>query len=302
MKKHIHLNILSFYCTNFQIFHFGFINFLKGGERFMIKDGHIHTPFCPHGTQDPIESYVERALSLGFQEISFTEHAPLPAGFMDPTPKRDSSMNIEQLEDYLNKINKVKSVYSGKIKINTGLEVDFIEGFEKETKQFLNQYGKYLDDAILSVHFLKFGNRYNCLDYSPDVFGQMVELNGSIEEVYRSYFKTLLQSIYCELGPYKPKRIGHMTLVKKFQKRFPVNLDFTHEIMEILKAIKVQGYEIDYNGSGFSKPLCKEAYPPDWVAEKAVNLKIPLVYGSDAHQTKELGQGLNMMPLWKGNR
>ena len=70
----------------------------------MIKDGHIHTPFCPHGTKDALEAYVEKALSLGFQEISFTEHAPLPEGFIDPTPEQDSSMDIEQLEDYFDKI------------------------------------------------------------------------------------------------------------------------------------------------------------------------------------------------------
>lgn len=268
----------------------------------MIKDGHIHTPFCPHGTKDTLEAYVEKALSLGFQEISFTEHAPLPPGFIDPTPEQDSSMDIEQLESYFDKINKVKSLYSGKIKINTGLEVDFIEGFEQETTQLLDQYGKYLDDAILSVHFLKFGSQYACLDYSPEAFGQMVEVYGATENVYRAYFKTLLQSINCNLGPYKPKRIGHMTLVKKFKKKYPVKKAFTNEIMEILKAIKIKGYEIDYNGAGFSKPLCKEAYPPDWVAEEAINLKIPLVYGSDAHQMKELGQGLSMMPLWKGNQ
>ena len=44
----------------------------------MKRDGHIHTPFCPHGTKDSFEEYIEKALSLGFKEISFTEHAPLP--------------------------------------------------------------------------------------------------------------------------------------------------------------------------------------------------------------------------------
>ncbi|MED3549336.1 histidinol-phosphatase HisJ [Cytobacillus praedii] len=268
----------------------------------MIKDGHIHTPFCPHGTKDALEAYVEKALSLGFQEISFTEHAPLPEGFIDPTPEQDSSMDIEQLEDYFDKINKVKAIYSGKIKINTGLEVDFIEGFELEIKQFLDRYGKYLDDSILSVHFLKFRNKYDCIDYSPKLFGQMVTEYGSIEEVYHAYFKILLHSIYCDLGPYKPKRIGHITLVKKFQKKYPVQTAFKNELIEILNAIKFKGYEIDYNGAGFSKPLCKEAYPPDWVAEKAIKLNIPLVYGSDAHQMKDLGQGLSRMPLWKGNQ
>lgn len=263
----------------------------------MIKDGHIHTPFCPHGTKDSLEGYVEKALSLGFKEISFTEHAPLPKGFIDPTPDQDSSIKIEELELYFDEIARMKSIYNGRIKINTGLEVDYIEGFEVQTRSFLNEYGKFLDDAILSVHFLKYENAYDCLDYSPDVFGQMAEKYGSIDALYEAYFKTLLKSIHSELGPYKPKRIGHMTLVNKFQKKFPAGRDFSEQIQEVLQAIKVKGYELDYNGAGLAKPLCREPYPPEWVVKEAINKGIPLVYGSDSHQIKDLGQGMDIMLL-----
>ncbi|MEH7390379.1 histidinol-phosphatase HisJ [Bacillus sp. JJ1474] len=261
----------------------------------MEKDGHIHTPFCPHGTNDALEGYVEKAIALGFKEISFTEHAPLPIGFNDPTPARDSSMRMEELEKYLQEIERVKSIFSQKIKINTGLEVDFIEGFEEETRSFLTQYGPLLDDSILSVHFLKFGNGYDCLDYSPEVFGQMIEKYGSIEAIYEAYFHSLLKSIHSDLGPFKPKRIGHMTLVKKFQKKFPAQREFVELIQEVLSAISNKGYELDYNGAGFSKPLCREPYPPNWVVKEAMKKGIPLVYGSDSHQIKDLGQGMDEM-------
>ena len=59
----------------------------------MRRDGHIHTPYCPHGTNDTFHDYVETALGLGFEEITFTEHAPLPKGFNDPTPAKDSGMD-----------------------------------------------------------------------------------------------------------------------------------------------------------------------------------------------------------------
>jgi len=45
----------------------------------MIADGHIHTPFCPHGTADTFEQYIEWFLEHQVDEISFTEHAPLLA-------------------------------------------------------------------------------------------------------------------------------------------------------------------------------------------------------------------------------
>jgi histidinol-phosphatase (PHP family) len=255
------------------------------------KDGHIHSPFCPHGTKDKMVNYIEEAINLGFDEISFTEHAPLPNGFVDTTPTKDSAMGMVDLENYLVEVNKLKIEYKDKIKINVGLEIDYIEGFEEETKCFLNEYGPKLDDAILSVHFLKNGSRYDCVDYSPDLFNQMISDYGSIDQIYKKYFETLKLSIQANLGNYKPKRIGHMTLIKKFHKKFPSNQSFEKEIYDLLTLLKEKEYELDYNGSGTAKPLCREPYPPEWVIKLAKKLQIPLVYGSDAHQVKELNQG-----------
>lgn len=261
----------------------------------MHKDGHIHTHYCPHGTKDSFESYVKKAIELGFKEISFTEHAPLPEGFIDPAPTMDSAMSLEVLDSYLTEIEKIKQQFAGQIKVNAGLEVDYIEGFEEEIKGFLNKYGPRLDDAILSVHFLKMQQQYECMDYSPDVFAKLVDNLGSVEAVHKKYYQTLLDSVRSDLGPFKPKRIGHITLAHKFQRKFPLATRFEVEITELLQAIKQHGFELDYNGAGCAKPLCREPYPPQWVVEKAMALEIPLVYGSDAHQVKDMGQGLEQM-------
>jgi histidinol-phosphatase (PHP family) len=259
------------------------------------KDGHIHSPYCPHGTKDSFKDYVEKAIVLGFDEISFTEHAPLPEGFIDPTPLQDSSMKLADLYDYFRDIEDLKKEYLGQIKINCGLEVDYIEGFEAEIRQFLDRVGPQLDDAILSVHFLKHEKGYDCMDYSPEVFEHLVSIFGSVETVHRKYYQTVIKSVKADLGPYKPKRIGHITLANKFKKKFPTSAIFEKEIFELLTAVKENGYELDYNGAGTAKPLCREPYPPKWIAEKAIAMNIPLVYGSDAHQAKELAQGISFM-------
>lgn len=261
----------------------------------MKRDGHIHSPFCPHGTKDEFEKYVEKAIKLGFSEISFTEHAPLPKSFVDPTPDQDSGMNHASLEKYLLKGKEVQKSFEKDIKINIGLEVDYIEGYENETARFLNTYGPMLDDSILSVHFLKRGSRYFCLDYSPQNFGEMVQVFGSVDYIYEAYYKTLSLSIAAELGAFKPRRIGHITLVHKFQKKYPPDREFRIEVLEILKKIKAAGLELDYNGAGTVKPLCREPYPPDWAVKEAVQQKIPLIYGSDAHSARDLGQGYELL-------
>jgi histidinol-phosphatase (PHP family) len=261
-----------------------------------LYDGHVHSPYCPHGSKDALRDYVEQAIKLGFDGLTFTEHAPLPQSFIDPTPKRDSGMDMALLESYIQRINDLKNEYNKECKIRTGLEVDFIEGYEKETTDFLNQYGGMLDDSILSVHFLKASDgRYHCMDYSPDAFGELVSIEGSIESVYDLYVKALHKSISTDLGANKPSRVGHMTLVMKFQKKFPNPKLQRSAFLSVLDSIAEQSMQLDYNGSGIGKPLCGEVYPADWVVEEALLRNIPLVYGSDAHQAKELGRGLDAL-------
>lgn len=260
-------------------------------------DGHVHTPFCPHGSSDPFEAYIEKAIKLGLKGITFTEHAPLPLNFTDPVPEKDSAMKPEQMEAYVETLTQLKHKYKDQIAIYIGLEVDYIAGFEEETRHFLTTWGKFLDDAILSVHFLCFDGEYYCLDYSPEMFAQIVEKAGSLQTVYDTYYDTVKRSILSDLGPYKPKRIGHMTLVRKFQKRFPYEENNESDILQILDLIKEKDYELDYNSAGLMKPLCKEAYPSAWIVNEAVKRGIPLIYGSDAHSAEGVGQGFHQLFL-----
>jgi histidinol-phosphatase (PHP family) len=258
-------------------------------------DGHIHTPFCPHGTTDSFESYIERAISLGYEQITFTEHAPLPNGFIDSTPTKDSGMNLSAIEEYFYKLTILKEKYKENITILSGLEIDYIEGFEEETKNFLNEYGPFIEDSILSVHFLHHKDNWDCLDYSSEVFAEMTLKFGSVDKLYEQYFRTVLKSVTTDLGPYKPKRIGHITLVRKFQKLYPAKKTFLPEINEILLAMKNNQYELDYNGAGIYKEYCGQPYPTAEIVQKALEYGIKIVYGSDAHQSRDINQGRQEM-------
>lgn len=256
-------------------------------------DSHVHSPYCPHGSSDSFEDYIERAITLGIEDLTFTEHAPLPEGFIDPTPDRDSGMDRGHLLDYFRELALLKERYKEKIRIKTGLEVDYIEGFETETKKFLNKFGKYLDDSILSVHFIRDKNEWHCIDFSNEMFNSIAKRVGSVDALYSSYYDTLEKSIAADLGNFKPKRIGHITLVHKFQQRFSPKENYDQKLYSILDKISRQGYELDYNGAGAIKPLCLEPYPPERFVKYALQIGIPLRFGSDAHQAKDLGQGFN---------
>ncbi|MEG0380414.1 MAG: histidinol-phosphatase HisJ, partial [Kurthia sp.] len=225
-----------------------------------------------------------------FEEITFTEHAPLPANFIDPTPEQDSGMDSAQLHNYFEQLQRLKELYKAQIKINIGLEIDYIVGYEEETCLFLNEYGKFLDDAILSVHFLKHDNNYYCIDFSEDMYLHFAEQIGGIQEMYDLYYQTVQMSIQANLGPFKPKRIGHPTLVHKFQLAHSLQIDDNNQIESLFTNMKKNGYELDLNSAGLSKPLCKEPYPPLNMVEFAKKINLPVVFGSDAHTANDLHQ------------
>ena len=256
----------------------------------MKKDGHIHSPFCPHGTKDSFEQYIEKAIANNFTEITFTEHAPLPTNFTDPTPDKDSGMDPKFLTSYFETLQQLKSKYASDIKINLGLEVDFIVGYETETRAFLDIVGPLLDDAILSVHFLKHQDTYTCIDFSEDVYLNFAKELGGIEQLYNLYYDTVLQSIDVNLGHFKPTRIGHPTLVHKFQLAHGKKIDDNARINEVLTKMKEKGLELDVNSAGLSKTFCKEPYPPMHMIEFARTISLPMVFGSDAHSVKDLHQ------------
>ncbi|MBH0230164.1 histidinol-phosphatase HisJ [Halobacillus yeomjeoni] len=256
-----------------------------------MKDGHIHTPFCPHGSKDSLKDYIEKAIQLGYQSMTFTEHAPLPESFSDPVPDKDSGMSSHDVPDYLKEIKQLKYEYRKDIEINAGFEVDYIEGYEKETEKFLNEYGPELDDSILSVHFLKGAEQWYCIDFSTSMFQAALNDFGSIYSLYERYFQTLYKSMEAELGKYKPTRIGHMTLIRKFQLLYPSPDRWETMAGDLMKYVKEMNYSLDYNGAGTQKPHCLETYPPIHLAREASSMGIPLVYGSDAHTASGLKQG-----------
>lgn len=254
------------------------------------RDGHIHTPFCPHGSEDSFEKYITKALDEGFTEITFTEHAPLPISFTDPTPDKDSGMNPELLKAYFEQLHAIKERYKKQIIINIGLEIDYIVGFEQQTRNFLAEIGPMLDDAILSVHFLQHAGNYTCIDFSEDVYLQFAEQVGGFEAMYALYYETVKQSIVADLGPYKPKRIGHPTLIHKFQLAHNQSINDRAQIEAVLQLMKTHGYELDFNSAGLSKTYCQEPYPNYEYAAFAKQIGIPIVFGSDAHTAKDLHQ------------
>lgn len=255
------------------------------------KDGHVHSPFCPHGTKDSIEMYVKKALEEGLREISFTEHLPLPKGFIDKKVIEESAPNEKAFEEYIKAVKVIKKKYEGQIKILIGAEIDYLEGLEEETTKIVEKFKDDLEDSILSVHFVKFNDKYYAIDYSAEEYKRLIDITGSLDNLYNLYYETVLKSIKSEFGSFKVKRIGHPSLVRIFSNLYPYEYDNKELLLQIINELKEKQYKVDYNTAGVRKQYCKEVYPSGILNSLLDQYDIKKVYGSDAHTAKDVGFG-----------
>lgn len=270
------------------------------------KEGHSHTEFCPHGSGDDVELMIQKAIQLGFKKYCITEHAPLPDAFSseyagEETGLTEASMTMSDLPAYFKKCHQMQAKYGADLAIKIGFEIDFLPGYEDWLRDFLSTYGPQTDENILSVHFMRGADdKFWCVDDTmPDFKKGLLQHQPDGQKLYQQYFKALIQAVTTDLGPDTPQRIGHITLIKKFQDYFHLPLTYTTETLKVVDAlledIHNQHRQLDYNAAGLYKEFCNETYPDFEILKRAVSLGIPLVYGSDAHSIKEVGHGYHTL-------
>ena len=160
------------------------------------------------------------------------------------------------------------------MRIKVALEADFIPGFEDKTRAILQSYP--YDYIIGSVHFI---NRWGFDDPAQRESWNQKDIN----QVYHDYYDLLRKSAASGLFDI----MGHVDLVKKFGHR--ATEDMTEEIEKTAKVFKKAGVAVEINTSGLRKPV-KEMYPAPECLEIYRKAGVPLTFGSDAHDPKDVGK------------
>lgn len=273
------------------------------GETTMIKkDGHTHTRFSHHGSNEPLDDYIERAISLGFTEYVVTEHAPLPMTFLNhftgPREAHDgSAMLATELAAYQKEVKRVQIKYADHIQIKSGFELDYLADYETELRQFIIMQADWLDELVISVHFLPTQDGLVApIDFDPETLAKYFpEIENLPQVVFENYFKILQKSVrFAATLPHDfVIRIGHITLIRKYQKYFNLpkfDDDNQLRIDDLLRQIKDNHFQLDFNTAGLSKPYNGETYPTLDIVRRASHLGMTFVYGSDAHKVSDVGQ------------
>lgn len=258
-------------------------------------DGHTHTKFCYHGTDFESEHYIDRALELGFERYTISEHPPLPHRWIpDESLMRELAMPQEELPSYFTYVEEMKRKYEGQIEVTVGLEFDYLHGATDFTEQLLDKWVHKLEDIVYSVHYLPGIGGMRCMDFTPDDFRvHLLAYYGSMAKVVDEYYDHVEQAIaFASRIPVRT-RIGHINLIEKFRLVLP-EIDpaqIERRLWAILPKLAEAGVGIDINMAGLRVPTCGKSYVPDWFLQACMEQGIACVYGSDSHRPDHVGLG-----------
>lgn len=109
---------------------------------------HTHTWRCFHAAGTERE-YVERAIEGGLKILGFSDHTPYPypEGYVSRI-----RMRMDQLEDYVTTVLKLKEEYRDDIEIRLGLEAEYYPAYFGALQEAVKDYP--VEYFLLAQHFL----------------------------------------------------------------------------------------------------------------------------------------------------
>jgi len=231
-----------------------------------LPDYHIHTARCKHA-RGTMTEYVLAAQKLGLHEIAFTDHGPLPDGF-----DLAHRMHPGEMEAYVQDVIDLRRQFP-EMKILLGIEADYLPGYTRFLESFLKSYP--FDLVLMSVHFIEGWADGNWVfDY---------QFSGrSQQDIYREYLAVVKQGV--ETGLFDV--VAHADLIKRANE--PLLPLVREELQNLFRAIKTQNMALEINTSGSRKAIA-EPYPAREIASLAVEYRLPLTFGSDAHAPEQVG-------------
>lgn len=236
----------------------------------MIVDYHLHLRNrrgeIAHDTS-AVEPFLEIARQAGVDEIGFAEHVYY---FKQTSALWSVSYQAERcaydVEPY---VEAVLQARERGLPVKLGLEVDYVEGREDETRSLLEPYP--WDYLLGSVHFID--------GLAVDGEPRLLDAVG-VDEAWRSYFETLAAAARSRLFD----SLSHPDLVKIFGAR-PASFDYK----SVADAIAESGVAVEVSTAGLRRPV-GELYPDRDLLVACRERSVPVTLGSDAHSPELVGR------------
>ena len=230
---------------------------------------HTHVQRCRHagGTE---EAYVQAAISLGFTQLGFSDHAPFP--------DRDFGMRMPfcELQEYLDTLNALTVKYQTDIILWKGLEIEYLPEYQNYYEELLTTWK--FDYLLMGEHFYKDAQGANANIYGPlPSTEQFLFYAQSVAEGMKSgFFKAVAHpDIYM---------LNHFAWDKNCEKAADIIID----------TAAATGTVLEYNANGFRrKPEnfpggIRHPYPHDTFWKIAAQAPVRVIVGSDCHNIPSL--------------
>jgi len=248
---------------------------------------HTHTTFCD-GHAEPVV-FVEAALEQQLSVLGFSSHAPVCF------PNR-WTMNPARVRDYHREIMRLKELYSGRIELYCGLEMDYFPDILGDCQSLYA--GVPWDYKIGAVHFIGAfpdGSRW-CMDGSGEAFreGLHTLMDGDFLSAVKQYFalhRSMVQEMPVDV-------VAHFDKIK-LQYRpgdkggAETDAEYRRELLLTLDAFEASGCVVEVSTRGIAKGNLDDFYPGSWVIPEMARRGIPVTLNSDAHRPWDLTLGFD---------
>jgi len=198
---------------------------------------------------------------------------------------------LDKIYDEVKEINRkntlLKEKYKNRIQVYVGIEADFYSGFNPKLDENLG-----FDFRIGSVHYIKDKEKdeYYCVDNTPEIleYGIKNYANGDEKAFIEAYFDNIVEMVHTQ----KPDIIGHLDLVKKFNKDFKYFDEsaewYKNKVEYVLDEIAKSEAIVEINTGGMSRGWTQTPYPSFFILERILAKNIPITISSDAHETQNI--------------
>lgn len=259
------------------------------------EDYHVHTHFSDDSNY-LMEQVVQDALSMGMDEICFTDHVDYGikkdrselsekelekvADFVDDAIglSPDAIVTNVDYPNYFKELNRLSDLYTDKIQIKKGLEFGIQSHTIEKYQSLFDTYKDQLDFIILSIHQVE----------DKEFWNQDYQKGKSQDEVYTGYYNELYKVIQI----YKDYSVlGHLDLISRYDAQGNYPFEKVKPIVQkILKQVIEDGKGIELNTSSIRYGL-KDSTPAKEILELYKNLGGKIItLGSDSHTPAHLGK------------
>ncbi len=234
---------------------------------------HTHTSFCDG--KHTAEQMLLSAIELGCTVLGFSGHS-----YIDEKQTDDWTMTQSGQKQYIEEINRLKSLYSDKIEVLLGIEQDYFSGVPEYK----------FDYVIGSVHaVVKDGVRVD-VDLAPEV------LLRYIDKLYGGNMLALIEDYYSLVADVADKTkcdiIGHVDLITKFNEKYPF-VDTASEkyrtlALDAVDSLIAKDKIFEINTGAISRGWRKTPYPDDFILKYLAEKNANVMLNSDAHSTESI--------------